>query len=131
MSVHAHTPEVHEHADAWHHHTAAEGLPQSEHTGVVDPGSLIKWFFGILVSLTVVLIVLFAYFDSYKTRLHAKRVETLNSVESNVRKAQAESRLGVAGASGFQYVPVANAPGKVHLPLERAMERVIARYGKN
>jgi len=130
MSVHAATPELHEHADSWHHHELEEGLPQSEHTGVVEPSALIKWFFLIVIALAIVLVALFTYFDSYNHRLKATRLETLNTAEANIAKAQAESRLGLGGASAFQYVPVTNAPGKVHLPLDRAMERVLDTYGK-
>lgn len=130
MSVHAHTPEVHEHADSWHHHTAAEGMPQEEHGGVAEPAALIKWLVLIIAALAIILIALFVYFDSYSHRLQAKRVETLNSAEANVRKAQAESRLGAANSANFQYVPVDGVPGKVHLPLDRAAERVVEKYGK-
>lgn len=130
MSVHAHTPEVHEHADSWHHHGASEGIPQLEHGSVAEPAALIKWLVLIVAALAIVLIALFVYFDSYNHRLHAKRVETLNSAEANVHKAQAESRLGAAGSANFQYVPVENVPGKVHLPLDRAAERVIEKYNK-
>jgi len=130
MSVHAATPELHEHADSWHHHGAEEGTPQSEHTGTIEPSALIKWFFFIVIALAIVLVALFAYFDSYNHRLQSSRLETLNTAEANIARAQAESRLGLAGAATFQYVPVVNAPGKVHLPLERAMDRVLANYEK-
>jgi hypothetical protein len=130
MAHHAHTPDVHEHADAWHHHTSDEGLPQVEHLGVVSTAVLARWFVVIVGALTLTLVALFVYFTSSVTQLKAQIQET-TALGLEARKARDEA-MAVLGAEGGPGVYRWSDPaaGKVQVPLSIAKERVIARYSQ-
>jgi hypothetical protein len=130
MAGHDHTPAVHEHADEWHHHTAAEGRPQHEHAAIANPGALIKWFLAIVVTLVVTLMALVMYFKSYyATVVRPSVIETTDlSRPAMTSREEAERRLGV-GQARYEYKPADPQARTVQLPIEQAMQKTVERYG--
>lgn len=127
MAHHQHTPELHEHVDPWHHHSAAEGLPQHEHTGVVNTSMLMRWFVLIVVVLAGVLVAISLYFTSTVTQLKAQLIETnVLAADANLKKAEAMKVLSMDGPASYSWSD-ADA-GKVQIPIRQAMDKVVARY---
>lgn len=120
MGHHAHTPAPHQHADSWHHHTAAEGVPQHEHLAVINTMSLAKWFVILVVALVTVIIVISVYFTSAVTRMKAARIET-NALSAEVSHEKARTAAILSTGKDPQGV-------SVQLPIDQAMDRVVTRY---
>ncbi len=130
MSGHAHTPSVHEHADAWHHHTKSEGLPQAEHTGVINTRMLTLWGVGIGLSVVAVVIVLILYFGKVATRVKRERIETPAMAHNyTVYRAGENALLGMDGQPGV-YKALDATRGTVQIPVDAAMQKVIRRYSE-
>jgi flagellar basal body-associated protein FliL len=128
MAGHDHTPEIHEHADAWHHHTPEEGLPQHEHAAIVNAGALLKWFIGITVVLVVVILALCMYFFRYSTQMRALYVENQELAKQAMTDiAKAEAQLGTDGKP-FAYTALNKQTRTVQIPIEQAMKQTVARY---
>ena len=128
MSAHEHTPALSAHADEWHHHSTAEGLPQQEHTAAVNAKVVAYWFVAIIVFVAILAIIIAVYFNSVTTQLRAERIETtLIAQESNAAKAQAEATMGFNGQPGSYTWADAKA-GKVQIPIEEAMKKVQSKY---
>src|SRR5689334_10909191 len=89
------TPEIHEHADAWHHHAVdVEGVPQAEHAGKINPLTVGKWFVLIVVSVVATCTILYVYFMHYATQEKAIEIETIQwSSDSIAYKARMEVEL--------------------------------------
>lgn len=133
MAGHDHTPDFHEHTDDWHHHSKGEGAPQIEHASVANPNVLIHWLIGIIVSMLVVITALGMYFARYYNLARQEKIETLDFYNGpggpHERLLEAEGRLGLDKASGQFVYHAANAQSHtVQLPIEQAMQRVVARY---
>lgn len=126
MSSNLHTPAVHEHADDWHRHSKAEGMPQAEHAGVVNVNLLFIWMVGISVFVVVSVIGTLMYFNSYSNQLRASAVETTSSAKA-FKSAQfnAEKELGQRGQAG-EYAWMDH--DRVRIPIDAAMKRVVASY---
>lgn len=120
MAHHNHTPEVHEHVDEWHRHTADEGKPQQEHAGVISSVALLKAFVAITVTVVGLVIVLQMYYTHTVTQIKAEQMETANlAKEWTSTRAQWDAALTTAapiGESGWR------------IPVDKAMDRVIAKY---
>lgn len=130
MSSHEHTPEVHEHADAWHHHENAEGEPQHEHTATVNTGLLAKWFVALVVGFGVVVVLLVMFFGREVTARKAAAIETnvLAREYLNYRR-NSEKALGMGdGGAAFTYEWSDPKAGAVQIPVEDAMKKVEAKY---
>lgn len=119
MAHHNHTPDVHEHADDWHRHSAAEGKPQHEHAGTVSPLALIKAFVGILGTVVISVIVLSMYYTHTVTQVKAEAMEKSLAADWYSTRAQWDEALRTPkaiGESGWR------------IPLDKAMDRVVAKY---
>jgi hypothetical protein len=128
MAGHDHTPEIHEHADAWHHHSAAEGMPQHEHASIVDAGALIKWFVGSTVVLVVLILALCMYFFRYNTQMRALYIENQEMAQQALTDiAKAEKQLGTDGKP-FEYTAVNKQTRAVQIPIDQAMKQTVQRY---
>lgn len=129
MSGHEHTPAVHAHADAWHHHDSAEGMPQREHAGVANPAAIARWFTVILIAVVGLIIILSVYFVKYTTMMRHERIETFAWISKDAvnAKAQAEGKLGMTGGTPV-YTWADAATGAVQIPIEQAMKQVVAKY---
>ena len=133
MAGHDHTPDLHEHTDEWHHHTAAEGVPQIEHASVANPSVLIHWLVAIVVSMLVVIVALGMYFSRYYTLIRQDKVETLDFYAgpggARDKLLEAEGRLGTdKPLSQYVYKPANPQAHTVQIPIEHAMQRVVAKY---
>lgn len=117
-----HTPVVHETTDPWHHHASGEGRPQHEHGSQVDPTALAVTF-GLIVFVVLALTGgVTLYFVRYSTVLRQERIET------TVLAAEAERIRAEAAARFDGYAWTDPEAGLVSVPLEQAVDRVIARY---
>lgn len=127
---HNHTPEIHEHADDWHHHGAEEGLPQEEHTGAISASVLTKWFVLITVSVIAFVVVVQTYFGGYISNFRREREERPLGLEASRAKSAAGVTLSLDPAQPAFYDWTDASAGQVQIPISKGMERVIARYAE-
>ncbi len=135
MSGHNATPELHEHADSWHHHEKSEGAPQSEHLAVLNVRSISVWGALTVVSLVVVMVALGMYFHSYtnahKIDKEERRAWFKLSEQSRAAREGAESMLSTgAHAANEEYSWSPEGGDKVVIPMNKAMEKVVSAYSK-
>lgn len=110
------------HADAWHHHDSAEGVPQSEHAATIDPIATLK-VLGFVMGFTAVFItVSILYFNVTVRQQREAKIETTGAAEPyNAMKGQVERDLSTYGVSD----PAAKT---VRVPIDRAIDRVVNKY---
>lgn len=122
MAVHGHTPHLDEHADDWHHHGEAEGVPQSEHAGVVSTATILKAFVIIAVTVVAVIVAIVMYYNQYMTSFKASRIET-DTLAATVRsqKSAWNNQLSNFGPAG-------DKPGVYAVPIDTAIDTVVKRY---
>ncbi|GJQ29949.1 MAG: hypothetical protein HBSAPP03_18330 [Phycisphaerae bacterium] len=135
MSGHNTTPEVHEHADSWHHHEATEGLPQTEHLAVLNVTSISIWGAFTTVALVVVMVALGMYFSSYTTAHKQDKEERQGwqhlSAPARAARDSAEAVLSVGAYKGNEEYSWSPEGGdRVQIPIGKAMEKVVADYAK-
>lgn len=126
MSSHDHSSGGgHGHADAWHHHTSAEGVPQTEHAATIDTTMMFKILVLIFGFTAVFILITILYFNVTVRRQKEAVVETTgNAVGYNQMRSLMETDLATYG--------VVDAEKKtVRIPVERAMERVVRQYSAN
>ena len=111
------------HADQWHHHTDAEGVPQAEHAATVNARVLVITFIGIVFGVVLLVLLIIAYFNTYNSTYKAQRTEGIPNARTVYLTGRlgAEERLGKVG-----YVDEAN--GVVHIPIDNAIEQVVNEY---
>jgi hypothetical protein len=124
MSAPAHH-DAHGHADSWHHHDAAEGLPQHEHGSKVSPTALGITFVAMTLGVVFTILVLVAYYNSYKTAYVSGKQEGLLTA-----RAEYETTRDQALARQREYGWVDRAAGTVHTPIEDAARRVVDAYAR-
>jgi hypothetical protein len=122
------TPPVHEHIEEWHHHTAAEGLPQAEHGAKPNMLLLLVAFVGSVGFVGLTILATYMYFNSYTQGLRNERAET-TAMGQDYRDYRAKSKKDLEGGYVWLNDEAARA-GRVTLPITTAKERVIARYQK-
>lgn len=110
------------HGDAWHHHTADEGLPQAEHASVLNPRFAIGF-----IALTIAFLVVFIggtilYFNVTVRKEIARKQETTGiSAGYAAMRSQSDYELSSYGV-------VDPASRTVRVPVDRAIERVVNQY---
>jgi hypothetical protein len=135
MATHAaqHGHGGHDHGvDVWHHHERTEGEPQHEHLGNINPWAVSKWFAIAMAVLVFSIAGMMVYFDRYKADLNARIVEvSVNEEWVSLRTAQ-EAELGYSstGAANRDQAFMGLEGGKVKLPIDAAMEKIVRRYEK-
>src|SRR5690606_28194427 len=108
--------EAHGH-DAWHQHTAAEGVPQHEHGAHTSAKALGLTFIIMVFGVIAVILVLVLYFNSYVSGYKARQQETTAMMEPAFNaKIAARKQLEEFGWAD------ANA-GTVRIPLDRAIDK--------
>lgn len=134
---HGHTPEVHGHADEWHHHEAAEGEPQRENASSMNTRNVAISFVVLCVTIGGVVLALVMLFDSYSTTTMARLKETTQSSQEYLTyRASAERVLGMGGQAGeYNWAGAAGggeAAGEpaVQIPIDAAKRKVIEQYQK-
>lgn len=121
---HGSTPVVHEHADDWHHHDpSGEGIPQEEHGGIASPGTIAKWYAGLVAIIAFSVLVLAMYYGSYLEPLKKARFERDGwaGVSQTVQDYKASSKATLNSAGKL-------ADGHYRLPIETAMDKVVEEY---
>jgi len=120
MSSHEHSS--HGHADAWHHHSSAEGVPQHEHAATINTTNTFLVLFVIFGFTAVFILVTILYFNVTVRHVQEARIETIGGAELfNTTKGQMEADLSTFGV-------VDPATKTVRIPVDRAIERVVKRY---
>ncbi|RMH11080.1 MAG: hypothetical protein D6695_09970 [Planctomycetota bacterium] len=111
----------HEEPDSWHRHTPDEGPIQPEHGSHANPKVLVMTLIALIFGVAFVLIILIAFFNSYTSTFKASREETTAlGQQARAAKAAAMERLNSVGWVDHD---------TVRIPIERAMERVVAERG--
>lgn len=108
--------------DAWHQHTAAEGVPQHEHGSQTNAKALGLVFLVMVFGTVAVIAVLIVYFNTTSDRFRSRLQEgsALMAPTWNAKVA-ARERL-----EGFGWVD--QEAGTAHTPVSAAMDRVIEDY---
>lgn len=122
---HQHTPDAHEVPDAWHQHTADEGVPQEEHGGKANAALIAISLLATVAFLVMTIAVIVLYFTTYTTRLRVERVE--NTVLS---KDQLQYKLDSAEKlREYSWINAETAHQDiVTIPLQDAKQKVLQRY---
>ena len=108
-----------EHADAWHHHEASEGLPQEEHAGTTSIGVMAKGLALIIVATLGMVAVTMLYMNNHIDKLRRERADQDLSADYTGYREGTKTRL-----EGFGWVDSAT----VHVPIGMAQDRVLKRY---
>lgn len=110
------------HADAWHHHDLAEGVPQDEHTATVDPAATLKVLGFIMGFTAIFILVTILYFNVTIRQQRESKIETTGGAEPyNAMKGQVERDLTTYGVAD-------PATKTVRIPVDRAVDRVVKKY---
>lgn len=110
------------HADAWHHHEGAEGVPQHEHAATVDPAATLKVLVFVLGFTAIFILVTILYFNVTIRQQRESKIETTGGAEPyNAMKGQVERDLSTYGVAD-------PATKTVRVPLDRAIDRVVKKY---
>lgn len=123
---HQYLPEAHEEPDSWHRHSAAEGTPQHEHAATVNIIGASIGLIAITAFVALVIGLTWMYFNFYTNRL-VKNVGETGAVTAiaadyNALRSAAEQRLA-------SYSWVDPKTETVAIPIDQAMQRVVAKYG--
>lgn len=127
-----HTPELHEHADAWHHHSKEEGVPQPEHGAIAKTSTIFGFFIALTASIGVLVLVVSLFFTY---NLNNRRTTFMEGGQGHLRiiepyqsyRGVSEGNLGIGGQPGT-YGWADDASGKVRIPLDQAMSKVQKQY---
>ncbi len=120
-----HLPVEHESPDAWHRHSADEGTPQAEHAAIASPVALFIGFITISATVALTVLILVVFFNQYSTRFKAEQIETTALSKSfNEYKARWDEQ------EARSYAVSDAKAGAYRVPLARAVDRVLERYGK-
>jgi len=114
-----------EQPDSWHMHASDEGQPQEEHAAQADPKSLVAAFLGSVFFVGGVIVVCLMYYFTYTTKLRQERIET-TALARVFFAYKATSQKHLAGYGWA--TPEAAAAGKVSIPLEIGIQRVLQQY---
>ena len=131
---HPHTPEVHKHADAWHHHESSEPLPQHEHAATLNTRMLAVGFIALTLAIVFFVVGVMMFFNAMtSTRIAREREGTQISEAYLTYRAGSERALGLNGQSGeFNWTPPINdqAQPTIQIPIDAAAQKVIQAYQK-
>ncbi len=120
MSSHEHSS--HGHADDWHHHSSAEGVPQHEHAATINTKNTFIVLFVIFGFTAAFILVTVLYFNVTVRRVQEARIETIGGAQVfNAMRGQMEADLSTFGV-------VDPATKTVRIPVDRAIDRVVKRY---
>lgn len=131
---HPHTPEVHETADAWHHHESNEPAPQHEHAATLNTRMLAVGFVALTLAIVFLVVALIMFFNAMtSTRIAREREGTQLSEPYLTYRAGSERVLGFNGQAGeFHWSPPAAEGGQptIQVPISVAAQKVIQQYQK-
>lgn len=108
--------------DDWHQHSAADGVPQDEHAAQASVKALGMTFIIMTVGVILTILVLVAYFKSYVGSYRAK-VQEGTAIMQPAFEAKLSARKHLE-----EFGWIDRDAQTVHIPLDRAMEQVVAEY---
>ena len=109
--------------DDWFRHSSDEALPQQEHAAHVNTTAIGLTLLAIVFGVLFTVVVLSMYFVQYANTRKAQMNEGTGSAEAYLAyRDQSAAQLG-----SLEWVD--RAAGTVNMPLESAMDAVVAEYG--
>lgn len=120
------TPQPHEHADDWHHHSAEEGAPQAEHGEKPNIPILMGAFLASVAFVGATILATYLYFGVYTQTLRAERLENTALAKEFLEK-RTETNAKLAAGNQWLNDDAARA-GNAPMPLAKAQENVLKRY---
>lgn len=120
------TPQPHEHADDWHHHAAAEGQPQHEHGDRPNIPILLGAFVCSVAFVGAVILATYLYFGVYTRTLRSERMEN-TALAKDFLEYRDHTAKKLSTANEWLNDDAARA-GQAPIPIEKAKEKVIAKY---
>lgn len=130
---HQHTPEFHDHADAWHTHHDDEPVPQAAHAEKVNVPMVVAYGTACFVAIVVVVAITTIYFNWYITKTKIAREEQVDNGPTASSLLQAEylnARKGVEEVEFKQTGWIDPEKNIVRLPIDVAMKKVVDQYAK-
>lgn len=111
--------------DAWHQHSTGEGAPQHEHGAHMTVKALGMTFIVMTVGVIVTILLLVWFFNTTVSKYKAMQTEGTSMMEPAFNaKLAARKQLGEFGW-------IDRDAKTVHIPVESAMQRVLADYANN
>lgn len=107
----------HEHPDAWHRHTPAEGHSQHEHGSHANPKVLLVTLIAMVFGTLFVVLVLMAFFNTYTSKFKMAMEET-----TTIGQPARDAKAAATGALGSWGWTPANT---LRMPIDQAMEVVV------
>ncbi len=120
------TPQVHEHTDDWHHHSAEEGTPQAEHGEKPNIPILMGAFLASVAFVGATILATYLYFGVYTQTLRAERLENTALAQEFLDKRKETNARLIAGNQWLN--DDAARAGNAPMPLAKAQENVLKRY---
>jgi hypothetical protein len=124
---HAVTVEQHDAPDAWHRHTADE-KPQHAHGEAANAHVIIFVGVGSFVLIILTVVITYAYYTWYTTRLLAEGENTVGFVEGDSAAYKARAQADLQHYNWVDPNPPLVPVGTVQIPIDKAMDKVVARY---
>ena len=122
--AHQETPHPEPHLDEWHQHTAEEGLPQQEHAAHINIGAMMIVFVAMVVTIIVMVVGLAMFYEKTAAQMKAGRLET--TVEWSDEYVPFRN-AALENISSYRAIDA--EAGVVQVPVDRAIDAVIASYG--
>ncbi len=119
-----HTESVHSKLDEWHQHPPEQGVPQIEHGAHANITALLLTFVVVTVATVIFSVIIGLYTINQITRLQTEG-EGMGLAAVAPEAAQYRQDA-LAAQNGYGWT----AEGNVRLPIEQAMEMVVADYGE-
>jgi hypothetical protein len=117
-----HSPAQETSLDAWHEHPLDKGVPQKEHGAHANTHALLLVFAVVTVSTVAFSVVIGLFFINQVNRLKGERESS--NFGAAVADSAAYKKDALAAQAGYGWT----AEGNVRLPIDKAMEKVVAAY---
>lgn len=116
------SPAQETHLDEWHGHPPEQGVPQTEHGAHANTHALLLVFAVITISTVVFSVVIGMFGINQMNKLKTRRETT--GFGAAVVDSSAYKKDALAAQAGYGWT----AEGNVRLPIDTAMQKVVARY---
>lgn len=117
-----HTEPVHSQLDEWHQHPPGLGLPQLEHGAHANVKALLATFVVVSVATVVFCVIIGLYVINQISRLQGEGEDA--GLRAVAPEAVQYKQDALAAQTGYGWT----AEGNVRLPIEQAMQMVVAEY---
>jgi hypothetical protein len=122
------TAHEHETPDSWHRHIIEdEGAPQEEH-GRTNPAALVIGLLACIAFVGGTILASWLYFNVYVTNLRRSKIESDTLAREFFGTARPAT---LAKLNDYSFATEdAARKGVASLPIDKAMQNVVAKYGK-